>query len=91
MPISATHHRALALLAANPRGMPEGLLAAHGISIETMVALVGAGHATAHSERARASDREIEVAIVKIRDAGREVLGANALPQNLAKATDEKI
>jgi len=69
------HQAALRLLAANPQGLAEGLLAAHGVTIEDMVALVQAGLATAMGERVRAGDRVIEVAIVKITDAGRKAIG----------------
>jgi len=65
----------MTLLAANPRGVAEGMLLAHGVTIEDMVALVHAGYATATGERTRAGDKVIEVAVVKITDAGRKALG----------------
>ena len=75
--IPAAHHRALTLLAASPRGMPEGMLLAHGVTIEDMVALVQAGYATVRAlERTRAGDKVIEVAVVMITDKGREAIGA---------------
>jgi len=46
--------------------MSEGILSAHGISIDDMVELVRAGHVTARGERIRVGDRVIEVAIVTI-------------------------
>jgi len=73
--VSDSEARALALLAANPQGMSEGILVAHGISIDDMVGLVQAGLATATGERVRCGDRVIEVALVKITDAGREAIG----------------
>jgi len=39
--------------------MPEGMLAARGVSIEDMVELINAGYATAIAERVRAGDRQI--------------------------------
>ena len=64
--LSDDNHRALTLLASSPRGMSEGILSAHGISIDDMVELVRAGHVTARGERIRVGDRVIEVAIVTI-------------------------
>jgi len=74
--IQTAHHHALTLLAANPRGMPEGILHAHGISIDDMVAVVQAGLATARGERVRAGGQVIEVATVQITDAGRKALAS---------------
>jgi hypothetical protein len=48
---------------------------AHGFTIEQMVELVRAGLATATAERVVAGGRTMEVATVKITDAGRRVLG----------------
>jgi predicted methyltransferase MtxX (methanogen marker protein 4) len=72
--------RALVLLADTPSGMPEGLLLAHGVTIDDMVALVQAGYATAHAERIRASDKVIVVATVRITDKGREAIRVGAAP-----------
>jgi hypothetical protein len=47
---------------------------AHGFRIEQMVELVRAGLATATGERVVAGSRKMEVARVKITDAGRRVL-----------------
>jgi len=46
-------HRALVLLAANPRGLPEGFLLAHVVTIDDMIALVQAGLAAARGERVK--------------------------------------
>jgi hypothetical protein len=54
------------------------MLLAHGVSIETMVALIRAGFATARGERVRAGDRQTEVATVRITEAGREALASAA-------------
>jgi hypothetical protein len=66
--------RALGLLAANPDGLPEAMLAAHGVSIATMVELINAGLATARVQRF--GRPRIEVTVVQITDAGREALRA---------------
>jgi hypothetical protein len=65
--------RALELLASCPEGCTEGILAAHGFTIEQMVVVRG-GLASATAERVVAGSRKLEVARVKITDAGRRVL-----------------
>jgi len=45
-----------------------------------MVALVQAGYPAAHGERTRAGDKMIEVAVVKITDAGRKAIGERVPP-----------
>jgi hypothetical protein len=64
--------RALELLAAARDGCSEVIVLAHVFSIDVMVGLVNAGTATA--ERVVAGSRKIEVATVRITDAGRRVL-----------------
>jgi hypothetical protein len=66
--------RALELLASCRDGCTEALLLAHGFSIEQMVELVRAGLATASAERVVAGNRTIEVASVRISEAGRRAL-----------------
>ena len=66
--------RALELLAASPDGLPEGVLLAHGFTVEMMVELVRAGLASASSERVVAGQHRAEVARVKITDEGRRAL-----------------
>jgi hypothetical protein len=73
--LSPEQVRALALLAKSPAGCPEGLLAAHGVSIDDMVGLVRSGLATASGERTRAGDGQIEVATLTITEAGRKAIG----------------
>ena len=55
-------------------GCPEGILRARGFTIEDMVALVRDGLATAIPERIVAGSTKMEVARVKITDAGRKAL-----------------
>jgi hypothetical protein len=55
-------------------GCTEGILSAHGFTINDMVELVHAKLATATAERVVAGSRKMEVARVRITDAGRRVL-----------------
>jgi hypothetical protein len=67
--------RALELLAGcGDEGCAEGILRAHGFTISDIVELVQAKLATATAERVVAGSRKMEVARVKITDAGRRVL-----------------
>jgi hypothetical protein len=54
----------------------EAILAAHGISIELMVKLVRAGLATATAERIVAGGKSIEIAYVRITEAGWQAIDA---------------
>jgi hypothetical protein len=66
--------RALELLASSRDGCTEAILLAHGFTIKQIVELVHAGLATAHSQRVIVGRRTIEVARVKITEAGRLAL-----------------
>jgi hypothetical protein len=71
----------LELLAASPDGCTEGIMRAHGFSIDFMVDLVRSGLATATAEHVVSGSDTIEVARVRITDAGRRVLtGAKQHP-----------
>jgi hypothetical protein len=72
--IVATRRRALELLAASADGATEAIMRAHGFTVPQMVELVRAGLATATPERMVAGSRKIEVARVRITDAGRQAL-----------------
>jgi hypothetical protein len=52
----------------------EAIMIAHGFTVEQMVDLVRAGLATAQAERIGAGGRMIEVARVRITEAGRQAL-----------------
>jgi hypothetical protein len=67
--------RALELLASSRDGATEAIMRAHGFTVEQLVELVRAGLATATAERVVAGGRTIEIATVRITDAGRRVLG----------------
>jgi hypothetical protein len=68
--------RALELLASSRDGCTEAILRAHGFSTAQIVDLERAGLATAHGQRvvAGGSGRTMEVARVKITEAGRRAL-----------------
>ena len=66
--------RALELLAASCDGCTGALLRAHDFLVRQMVDLVRAGLATTHAERMVAGGKSIEVARVKIAEAGRRAL-----------------
>jgi len=53
--------------------MTEGLLALHGIPVETLADIVKAGLATAHVERL--GRQKVERTVLEITDAGREAIG----------------
>lgn len=72
--------RALELLAGSPDGCTEAILLAHGIPVPLMVELVRAGLATASTERVVASGLKLEVARVRITEAGRRALAQNGRP-----------
>jgi hypothetical protein len=66
--------RALELLASCRDGCTEAMMVAHGFTVPQMVELVRAGLATATAERVVAGSRTIEVARVRITEAGRRAL-----------------
>jgi hypothetical protein len=67
--------RALELFAGSPTGCTEALLFAYGITVEILIELINAGLATATSERVAAGSKTMEVARVRITEAGRRALG----------------
>jgi len=69
-------HRALELLASSRDGCTEAIMIAHGFTVPQMVELVRTGLATAHTRRAIAGRRTIEIAYMKITEAGRQALAA---------------
>jgi hypothetical protein len=76
---------ALELLASCPDGCTEALMLARGFTTRQMVELVRAGLATATAERVVAGGLKLEVARVRITEAGRRAL-AESLPRwRLAK------
>ena len=66
--------RALELLAGSRDGATEAIMLAHGFTVELLVELIRAGLATATTERLVAGERAMEVARVRITEAGRQVL-----------------
>ncbi len=76
MRLSAEQRRAVSLLAGSGRnGVTGPLLAAHGFSVSTIAGLVSRGLATIAHEKVKAGGKLIEVARVRITDAGRDALG----------------
>ena len=76
---ASTRRRALELLASCPDGVTDSVLLAHGFTVEQLVELVRAGLATATTERVVMGPRTIEVARVRITEAGRQALGGRSL------------
>jgi hypothetical protein len=66
--------RALELLASCRDGCTEALMLAHGFTVPQMVELLHAGLATATAKRMVAGNKTIEIARVRITEAGRRVL-----------------
>jgi hypothetical protein len=60
--------------AAAPEGCTAAIMLAHGLMIPQMVELVRAGLASATGERVVAGSRKMEVATVRITEAGRRAL-----------------
>jgi hypothetical protein len=72
--LSADCRRALQVLAASPDGYTEAIMLAHGFKPSLLVDLIRDGLATAKPEREIAGRRTVEVARMRITDAGRQGL-----------------
>ena len=70
--------RALELLAASPDGCTEALMFANGSTAELLLELVRGGLASAHAERVVADGRMMEVARMKISEAGWQAVAGDA-------------
>jgi hypothetical protein len=66
--------RALELLASCRDGCTEALMLAHGFTVAQMAELVRAGLASATAERMVAGNKTMEIARVRITEAGRRAL-----------------
>jgi hypothetical protein len=73
-PDSSIRRRALVFLAGCPDGCTEGLLLANGFTVDLLVELVRDGLANATPERVVSGRETIELARVRITEAGRKVL-----------------
>jgi hypothetical protein len=72
-----TRRRALELLAGcGPDGCTEAVMLANGVDVDSMVQIILEGLATATPQRTRAGREVLEVATLRITDAGRRALGA---------------
>ena len=70
-----TRRRALELLAGcDPEGCTEAVMLANGIDVDTMVSIIVEGLVTATPQRTRAGREVVEVATLRITDAGRKAL-----------------
>src|SRR5262249_62379952 len=65
---------ALELLASSPDSCTEALMLANGFPVETLVELIRGGLASAEAERMIAGGKQIEVARLRITEAGRQAL-----------------
>ena len=68
--------RALKLLAVCPDGVTEAVMLANGFAAEMLLELVRVRLATATGERVAMGPRKIEVARLRITEAGRQALNA---------------
>ena len=71
---SGDHYRALRLLGSYPNGCSERLMVWNGVAVETMVDLIRAGLARAETIKRLDRGRPMEVARLKITEAGRRAL-----------------
>jgi hypothetical protein len=69
-----TRRRALELLASCRDGCTEAIMLAHGLSVEQMVELVRGGLASVVAQRVVAGQDVMEIARVRITEAGRRAL-----------------
>jgi hypothetical protein len=72
--IRPSHRRVLKVLAKTPRGCHVNALLTRGFKLETMADLVGGGLATVLVETVTEHGLTIEVARVRITDAGRKAI-----------------
>jgi hypothetical protein len=71
-----SRRRALELLAScGAEGCSEAVMLANGIDVDTMVGIIVEGLVTATPQRTRAGREVLEVATLRITDAGRQALG----------------
>jgi hypothetical protein len=62
------------LVGCGPEGCSEAVMLANGIDVDTMVEIILEGLATATPQRTRAGREVLEVAVLRIMDAGRRAL-----------------
>lgn len=74
MRLTADQHRALRLLAGNPRGVTEAMMLAHGFRSQMLARLVLKGLATVTTGTMRAGAATMKVDRYKITDDGRNAL-----------------
>jgi hypothetical protein len=74
--VKPDRRRALELLAASPDSCTEATMRAHGLTVDMLAKIVLAGLASVSTESVLAGRQRIEVARVRITDAGRKALAA---------------
>ena len=75
--VSTEQRRALAVLSPEGHnGVTRSFLVAHGFGVRLIAGLVNQGLATLTFERMRTGDKRVDVATVRITDAGRDALAA---------------
>jgi len=74
----AIRRRALELLAGSRDGCTEAIMLAPGFTIDMLVEMINTGLASASSERVVAGGKTVEVAWVRITEAGRRALWGRA-------------
>jgi len=79
MTLDSEQRRALEMLAGNPRGITEAVLATLGLAGDLLAGLVRDGMATVASETLWAEGRPSQVVCVKITEAGQQALQGDAL------------
>jgi len=72
--LGANARRALEMLADDPRGFPETVLVAHGITDDLLRMLIRARLVSGQIETASVDGRAVEVIRLKITEAGRQAL-----------------
>jgi hypothetical protein len=72
--LTVSHRRALTLLAGAAKGMSEGLILALGFKSELIADLIGAELVTASTEYMGRGGSPVEVARLKITEAGRHAI-----------------
>jgi hypothetical protein len=71
---SPDHRRALELLAGSPDGCTTRVLLVHGVRLELLADLAGAGLVSLQTEPVIGADRPTEVTRVRITEAGRQAI-----------------
>jgi hypothetical protein len=77
-PLGADHRRALEMLAGTRYGIAAALLLAHGFTTEMLAGLAHDGLVMVQPEAVKAGGRRVEIARMRITDAGRRTIASLA-------------